>query len=104
MGLWSVYRQVAREQLPGRMVVADRWHVVGMANAAVDRRRKAIRRTLDPRGRLRLKDDQHILFMRVSSLSSGERELLESWRKRSPDLMDGYCVKEAFHSVYEQPS
>lgn len=104
MDLWSVYRQVAKEQLPGRMIVADRWHVVRMANDAVDRVRKAIRRTLDTRTRLRLKDDRHILFMRASSLSSGERELLESWRERFPDLVDAYWVKEAFHALYEQPS
>lgn len=42
--------------------------------------------------------------MRAGSLSRGERELLESWRERFPDLVDGYWVKEAFHVLYEQPS
>src|SRR5690606_30136778 len=28
MDLWNVYRQVAQEQFPGRMIVADRFHVV----------------------------------------------------------------------------
>lgn len=104
MDMWSVYRQVVHAQLPGRMIVADRWHVVRMANDAVDRVRKGIRKTLDTRTRLRLKDDRHILFTRAKALSEDEKATLDSWREKFPDLVDAYWVKEAFHDLYEQPS
>lgn len=35
MDLWNVYRQVAQDQFHGRMVVADRFHVVSMANDSI---------------------------------------------------------------------
>lgn len=104
MDMWSVYRQVIQSQLPGRMIVADRWHVVRMANDAVDKVRKGIRKTLDTRTRLRLKDDRHILFTRERALSDREKETLAEWSERFPDLVDAYRVKEAFHALYEQSS
>ncbi len=104
MDMWSVYRQVATDQFPGRPVVADRWHVVRMANDALEKVRKAIRKTLDTRTRLRLKDDRHILLMRWHKLTEDERAKLEGWKTPFPALVDAYWVKEAFHTLYQYPS
>lgn len=101
MDMWSVYRQVAHDQFPGRMIVADRWHVVRMANDALEKVRKDIRKTLDTRTRQKLKDDRHILLMRWNRLSEPEREKLMGWRVPFAALVDAYWVKEAFHALYE---
>lgn len=46
MDRWNVYRQVAQDQFPGRMIVADRFHVVRMANDGIERIKKTIRKGL----------------------------------------------------------
>lgn len=58
---WSVYRQVVLDQFPGTPIVADRCHVVRMANDALERVRKSVRQGLTMRERLWLKDDRLVL-------------------------------------------
>lgn len=100
MDLWSVYRQVAHAAFPGRLVVADRWHVVRMANDSVEKVRKQIRKTLDTRTRLRLKDDRFILLTRYDNLTEKQRDLLAQWQDQFPDLVAAYHLKERFHDLY----
>jgi transposase len=68
MDLWNVYRQVAHDQFPGRMVVANRFHVVRMANDGIEKVRKAIRKGLETRDRIKLKDDRFVLLSRKHNL------------------------------------
>ena len=42
MDLWNPYRQVAKEYFPGRLVVADRFHVIRMANESIEKVRNSI--------------------------------------------------------------
>lgn len=100
MDLWNVYRQVAHAAFPGRLIVADRWHVVRMANDSVEKVRKQIRKTLDTRTRLKLKDDRFILLARYDNLSSEQRGLLAQWQDQFPDLVAAYHLKERFHDLY----
>lgn len=101
MDLWSVYRQVVESELPRRIIVADRWHVVRMANDAVEKIRKAIRKTLTIRDRLKLKDDRFLLLARERNLTAEQSQLLEDWQQQYPELVTAYRVKEAFHALYE---
>lgn len=100
MDLWSVYRQVAQAQFPGRVIVADRFHVVRMANEAIERFRKALRKGLDTKTRLKLKDDRFILLARRQNLSPSQLQTLERWTQEFPVLGAAYEAKEAFHGIY----
>ena len=100
MDLWNQYRQVARDQFPGRMIIADRFHVVRMANEAVEKVRKAIRKNLERKDRLKLKDDRFILLSRQHNLSETAQEKLEIWKTQYPELVSAYFAKEAFHDIY----
>lgn len=104
MDLWSVYRQVAKAELPGRLIVADRWHVLRMSNDSMEKVRKVIRKSLDTRTRLRLKDDRFVLLAREKNLNDGQKELLKDWSQRFPLLHEAYKVKELFHGLYEYES
>ena len=104
MDLWNVYRQVAQDQFPGRMVVADRFHVVRMANDSIEKVRKAIRKGLETRDRLKLKDDRFVLLAREKNLSDKERAKLEKWTEMYPVLGAAYRAKEAFHDIYTHRS
>jgi len=103
MDMWSVYRQVAQEQFPGRMIVADRFHVVRMANDALERVRKAIRKTLPDKTRLKLKDDRKLLLLRSRELDPAGQQKVAQWTEQFPLLGDAYKLKEMFHRLYEHP-
>ncbi len=103
MDMWSVYRQVVQEQFPGRMIVADRFHVVRMANDAMERVRKALRKTLPDKTRFKLKDDRKLLLMRVHELDDEGRAKIAQWSEQFPLLGDAYRLKELFHDLYQQP-
>ncbi len=103
MDMWSVYRQIAREQFPGRMIVADRFHVVRMANDALERVRKALRKTLPDKTRLKLKDDRKLLLLRAHELDDIGRAKVAQWSDQFPQLGDAYKLKELFHDLYRQP-
>ena len=104
MDLWNVYRQVAQDQFPGRMVVADRFHVVRMANDSIEKVRKGIRKGLETKDRIKLKDDRFVLLSREHNLSDKERAKLEKWTEMFPALGAAYKAKEAFHDIYRHQS
>lgn len=104
MDLWSVYRQVAQEQFPGRMIVADRFHVVRMANDSIEKVRKAIRKGLETKERLKLKDDRFVLLSRKHNLGDRGLEKLSSWSAQYPILAAAYEAKERFHDIYSHPT
>lgn len=104
MDLWNVYRQVAQSQFPGRMVVADRFHVVRMANDSIERLRKEIRKGLETKERIKLKDDRFVLLSRRHSLSLSDQAKLSEWSERFPAIGMAYGIKESFHDIYNQPT
>lgn len=83
------------------MIVADRFHVLRMANEAVEKTRKVVRRQLDTRTRLRLKDDRFLLLARWHSMSAAQQNKLEEWAEQFPNIGAAYRTKEAFHEFYE---
>lgn len=100
MDLWNVYRQVAHDQFPGRLVIADRFHVVRMANNSIEAVRKTVRKELSTKERIKLKDDRFVLLSRLHNLNDKAREKLADWSAQHPVLGAAYAVKEAFHDIY----
>lgn len=100
MDLWNVYRQVVQDQFPGRMIVADRFHVVRMANNSMEAVRKALRKDLTTKDRLKLKDDRFVLLAREKNLDDKQKAKLEQWSETHPTLGAAYRAKEAFHEIY----
>lgn len=103
MDMWSVYRQVVAAQLPGRMVVVDKFHVLRMANDALERVRKRIRRELAPKTRIKMKNERFVLLKRLRDLSEEERDALQGWGELYPALAAAHAAKESFFGIYEQP-
>lgn len=58
MDMWRTYKDVVNAQLLNWDIVVDSWHVVRMANDALETVRKKIRKDLNTRQRLKLKDDR----------------------------------------------
>jgi transposase len=104
MDMWSVYRQVAEICFPGVPVVVDRFHVERMANDALERVRKAVRRGLNTRQRLKLKDDRHVLLARFDRLNVAQKGLCQAWFQEFPILAHAHRAKEEFAAIYQSAS
>jgi len=100
MDMWRTYKDVVNAQLPGRDIVIDRWHVVRMGNDALETVRKKIRKDLNTRQRLKLKDDRFILLEREGRLSTDEHDKMLEWFDLHPELELAYRMKESFHEIY----
>ncbi|HQR54424.1 MAG TPA: ISL3 family transposase [Burkholderiaceae bacterium] len=104
MDMWSVYAQVADKCFPGVPVVIDRFHVERMANDALEKVRKAVRKGLPTRQRLKLKDDRHLLLASFDRLSAEQRDTCAVWFEVYPQLGQAHAAKEGFAAIYRSAS
>ncbi len=102
--MWRPYLDVAKAMLPQAAVIIDKFHVVKMANAALESVRKATRENLTDRQRRTLKKDRFILLRRRSELDAKDILLLETWTKNFPLLGQAYELKELFFGIYDAKS
>jgi len=101
MDMWTPYRDAARAVLPKAIIVVDKFHVLRMANYAVEKVRKTLRETMSPKERRGLMHDRFILLKREANLDAQSRFLLDSWIALHPTLGAAYRLKEGFYGVYE---
>lgn len=101
MDLWNPYRLAVREVLPHACVIADKYHVLRMANEVVETMRKSLRASLTPTQQKQLKQDRKILLKRERDLTAHQRMILESWTGFVPILFDLHRLKEEFFSIYD---
>jgi transposase len=101
MDMWVPYRDAVQAVMPDARIVIDKFHVVRMANDAVERVRKSLRESLTPKQRRGLMHDRFVLLKRERDLNDKERLLLSGWTANYPELGEAYRLKEAFYGVYE---
>ena len=101
MDMWTPYRDAVTAVLPDARIVIDKFHVVRMANDAVEKVRKSLREQLTPKQRRGLMHDRFVLLKRERDLNDRERLLLDGWTKNYPELGAAYRLKEGFYGVYE---
>lgn len=101
MDMWNPYRQAVSEQLPGRLCVADKFHVTRMANEALEKVRKAIRQGLDHKTRIQLKDERFILLKRHAEIDEAEKIRMHKWFDLFPALRSAHEAKEHFFAIYD---
>lgn len=86
MDMWTPYRDAVQAVLPDARIVIDKFHVVRMANDAVEKVRKSLREQLTPKQRRGLIHDRFVLLKRERDLNDKERLLLDGWTKNYPEL------------------
>ncbi len=101
MDMWRPYREAAHHALPHAKIVVDKFHVLRMANAALDAVRKQVRTSLSSKERRTLMHDRFLLLRRAHELTPMEHVLVETWTKDLPLLGQAYQAKEVFYEVYE---
>lgn len=102
MDMWRPYKDAVNAELPGRIIVIDKFHIVRMANDSLEASRKAIRASLERKDRLKLKNERFVLLKRRHSLSVEETEKLQKWSVWYPELGLAYDAKEAFFCLFDQ--
>ena len=102
--MWRPYQDAARETLPGVPIVVDKFHVLKMANAALDTLRKTVGVTLPPEKRRSLMRYRHVLPKRFSDLNEVQRKRLDEWSRDFPALTKAHQAKERFTDIYESSS
>lgn len=101
MDMWKPYKDAVYQTLPNAEVVVDKFHVVRMANQAVEAIRKQIRKELDTKQRRQLKNDRFLMLKRRHDLKPMEQLILQSWTLNFPHLRQAYELKEGFYEIWE---
>lgn len=100
MDLLNVFQMIVAEELPQAVIVADKYHVVRMANESLEKINHHLRRDL-PRGqRLALYRQRGRLSTRGGSRISPDPQL-EGVFEQYPLLGAAWSAKEAFYEVYQ---
>ena len=101
MDMWTPYRDAVQAVIPEARIVIDKFHVVRMANDAVEKVRKSLRERLTPKQRRGLMHDRFVLLKRERDLNDRERLLMDGWTANYPELGAAYKLKEGFYGIYE---
>ena len=104
MDMWVPYRDAVQAVLPKAEVIIDKFHVLKLANEAMEKARKSIRAELDTKQRRGLMHDRLVLLKRTAELTDQEALLLDGWCKNYPLLGEAYRLKEAFFGIYDAES
>jgi transposase len=72
--------------MPDARIVIDKFHVVRMANNAVEKVRKILRESLTLKQRRGLMHDRFVLLKRERELNDKEQLLLSGWTTNYPEL------------------
>ncbi len=101
MDMWLPYRDACQAVIPGAKIIVDKFHVVRMANEAMERVRKALRERLTLKQKRGLMHDRWVLLKRERDLDDKERLLLSGWVKNYEELGHTYRLKEEFLRIYD---
>ncbi|MDA8363978.1 MAG: ISL3 family transposase [Gammaproteobacteria bacterium] len=101
MDMWNPYRESVQTLIPQATIVIDKFHVVRMANEALESVRKAQRAELSTRQRRGLMHDRFVLLKRRADLTDEEYLKLTGWTANYPALGAAYDAKEAFYGIWD---
>ncbi len=104
MDMWKPYREACQQVIPQAKIIIDKFHVVRMANNALESVRKSLRESLTAKERRLLMHDRFILLKREPDLTEQEAFLLSGWALNYPLLAQAYRLKEGFYGIYEAAS
>lgn len=102
MDMWKPYKDAAYAIFPAARVVVDKFHIVRMANYAVDLVRKNARGEQTAGQRRHIMRSRFLLFKRKRDLTDQEKLELELWGCHLPLLLAAYNLKEAFYQIWDE--
>lgn len=101
--MYAPYRKLVRDMLPGVPVVADKFHVVRMADLAVEHVRRRVSKSRPAEVGREWKRQSVLLRLRHKALDEKGRFNLDMWLDNEPEIAVAYRLKESFYDIYEAP-
>lgn len=102
MDMWQTYRDAVHTALPNAKIVIDKFHVVKMANHALNEYRKSFKAKLGRKRNLTLKQDRFVLLKREHKLPVFPHKVIrDAWFSEFPELKRAYELKEEFFKIYD---
>ncbi len=102
MDMWKYYRDAVYQALPNAFVVIDKFHVVKIANDALNTLRKSYKDELGRKRNKALKHDRYLLLKREHDLKPlPDIPLRDTWLNEIPRLKTAYELKEEFFKIYD---
>lgn len=104
MDMWQPYRDACLAVIPQAQIIIDKFHVIRMANDAIERVRKGLRERLTLKEKRGLMHDRFVLLKRERELTDKDSLLLSGWIKNYDELGLAYRLKEDFFKIYDAQS
>jgi transposase len=104
MDMWPQYKRAALAVFPGLPIVVDKFHVVKMANKAMDEVRVILAKEQYKATGKDWMRRKVLLRMRYKNLSEKGRFNLQMWLDNEPEVAVAYRIKEAFYDIYDAPT
>lgn len=101
MDMWKPYRDAVYEALPNAYIVIDQFHVVKMANEALNTIRKAQKKQITDKQNKQLKKDRFVLLKRPHKLNTTHIVYRDAWFSNLPTLKVTYELKEDLFNMYK---
>jgi len=101
MDMWRPYRDAVYSVIPHATIVVDKFHIVKMANEAVEKGRKDLREQMDKGQAKQLKKDRYLMLRRRRDLDANQEFLLSGWTENYPELAELYHAKERFFDIWD---
>ena len=102
MDMWNPYKSAVNSVIPHAKIVIDKFHVVKLANEALEKIRKANRENVSAKERRQLMRDRYVLLKRRKELNDFDDQIkLQVWTDMFPLLGQAYELKEQFIDIYE---
>lgn len=99
--MWRAYKTAAHTVFPGLPVIIDKFHLVRMANTAMDNVRIALAKDQTKVVGKDWMRRKALLRMRYKNLDEKGRFNLQMWLDNEPDVASAYRIKEAFYDIYD---
>lgn len=102
MDMWRPYKDAVNIVAPHAKIIIDKFHVVKLANEALEKIRKANRQNVSAKERRQLMRDRYVLLTRRKDLNDFDDQIkLQVWTDMFPLLGQAYELKEQFFDIYE---
>lgn len=101
LDMWQPFVRAVKQILPQALVVIDRFHVIKEANAALDKVRKRVIKSLRSKKKKEvLKAYKELLLMGLEKLSENQQRRLGEILIWNQDLCRAYELKELLRAIY----
>ncbi len=103
MDMWQPYRDAVYQALPNATIVIDKFHVVKLANEALNTIRKSLKDKLGKDKNKSLKKERYLLLKREHDLKPlPDFAFRDAWFSEIPELQTAYELKENFFKIYDE--